>query len=85
MSKAEKILAAMFLRLASDEFSNHGCNDMDAAMVAHIGQSDRERMAGMYNGFNNSISDPIGFDAIPDYAWMRLLSERLMDEAGRMR
>lgn len=85
MTKAEKILAAKLLKLAADKFSNHGCNDMDAALVAHIGQSDRERMEGMYNGFNNSISDPIGFDDVPDYAWMRLLSDRLMDEAGRMR
>ena len=29
MNKKEKILAAKMLEMASDEFSNHGCNDVE--------------------------------------------------------
>jgi len=29
MNKAEMLLAAKMLEMASDEFSNHGCNDFD--------------------------------------------------------
>lgn len=43
MTTAEKKLAAYLLKLASQEFSNHGCNDLD--LVIEVGLTPEESLA----------------------------------------
>ena len=38
MTKQELILSAKLLRMAADEFSNHGCNDVEPELVGHFTQ-----------------------------------------------
>ena len=42
MTPAEKKLAVHLLKLASDEFSNHGCNDLD--LVRDVGLTPEESL-----------------------------------------
>lgn len=42
MTPAEKALAARLLRLAADQFDNHGCNDFDLA--AHLSAAERDAL-----------------------------------------
>lgn len=79
MTKTEKYLAAIFLRLASDEFSNRGANDFH---LAHYMPNKAERREFM-KGYHEWNGDPEEYDAtrsyeyVPDFALMSYLASKL--------
>lgn len=79
MIKKHKLLAAELLKLAADEFGNHGCNDFDLPS----GWSRKEKISFIkeYHKWNG---DPEEFDPnnlfIADCAAMSFLAAKLKDE-----
>lgn len=56
MSPGEKRLAAHLLRLASDQFSNHGCNDFD--LSKHCADSlARDAFVRSYHEWNGDLAE----------------------------
>jgi hypothetical protein len=84
MTYAEKILAARMLRMASEKFGNHGCNDFDlvgdGGMLAKEARDFRKR-------FHDWNGDPEAFAKdnpkrtdLPDFAVMDFLAHLLEEE-----
>jgi hypothetical protein len=83
MSKAEKRLTAQLLRLASEKFSNHGCNDFDLAAVV----PDRDERIAIMRRFEATNSGGRDFDEeqaagrfCADWVLMLAMAERLEAE-----
>lgn len=49
MNNKEKMLASYFLRLAQDEFSNHGCNDVDEEVWKDWSDGERQKFVEEYD------------------------------------
>jgi hypothetical protein len=81
MNTGEFLLASRLLERASDEFSNHGCNDMDEKMFDGISDADKLAMEQAYNKYNSpDHEDYVKFDYIADWAWMSYLSKLLKNQ-----
>lgn len=81
---AEKILAARMLRMASEKFSNHGCNDFDlvsdGGMLAKEARDFRKRFHD-WNGDPEAFAeDNPGRTDLPDFAVMDFLAHLLEEE-----
>jgi hypothetical protein len=79
MTKAEMRLAGYFLQLAADEFSNHGCNDLDSEAVKAFGGTEAEkrklsRECMEQRGFEEQR---IPFEKLMDHELMSCLAEKL--------
>lgn len=75
MTPAEKALAAKLLRMASDQFSNHGCNDFDLSKYI-TDPAERDALV------LEACGEVYGEAAEPDYrigdsVLMDLMAERL--------
>lgn len=86
----EKALAAklmQLMRLAADEFGNHGCNDMDLELVKDWTDAEKIDFASRYHEHNGDPGEFGGtvkeFDRIPDYAFFGFLAAELKKEAER--
>ena len=87
MTRKEKLLAVSLLNIAADEFSNHGCNDMDQALFDAIGFTEAEKAAMVveFARINEHVEHPVDihpFAEIGDWQWMAYLADRLMLDAG---
>lgn len=85
MTPGEKRLTAALLRLASEQFGNHGCNDFD--LSEHC--ADPEARDGLvreyceWNGEQYYEADEDGEDyRLPDFALMDFMANKLEGEAG---
>ena len=79
------LLTAKMLRLASEEFSNHCCNDMDQDILKEIGFTEEEKEEicadyKEYNGCGDPTYEP-KFDWIMDCGWMNFLANKLEKES----
>jgi len=78
MTTKEKQLAAHMLELASDEFSNHGCNDVDASVYEGWTLQERQQFVKEYYEWNG---DPENYSPtflhIGDSSIMSFLSHKL--------
>lgn len=81
MSDAEKIVAGRLLKMASETYSNHGCNDMDISVFEGISVQSREIMAADFNQWNSHGGDPIPFTHIGDSSWMGYFAAMLGGDA----
>jgi hypothetical protein len=70
-------LAAALLGMASDQFSNHGCNDMPHELLDQFNEFERLALERMFNHYNNSTGEPIPFESIGDSEWMGFLADYL--------
>jgi hypothetical protein len=81
MTPAEKRLAAMLLRRASEEFGNHGCNDFDlvcdGGMLAKEADDFRKRFHA-WNGDPEEFTP--GRTDLADFAAMGFLADLLEKE-----
>jgi len=78
VSDAERIVAGRLLNMASEEFGNHGCNDMDMSVFESVSVQARTEMTAAFNEWNGSAGeDEIQFTHIGDWAWMAFLAARL--------
>jgi len=84
LTKAELILASRLLDSASDEFSNHGCNDMSSSMFKGISKVELDELVEAFNAANpdEDEDDPRPIESIGDWVWMSFLSDRLKAAAG---
>jgi hypothetical protein len=80
MTRAEKLLASRLLDLASDEFHEHGCNDMPKEMFAGISEAEVKEMVAGWNKFNEFEGDPLPLMNIGDDGWMEYLAHRLAED-----
>jgi hypothetical protein len=84
MSPAEKKLAAFLLRMASEEFSNHGCNDLD--LVKDVGLTPEEsfELRKRYHVYNRSPEVDVQQESptrhwTGDFAMMSFMAHRILE------
>lgn len=83
MNRKNLKMAAYFLRMAADSYSNHGCNDLDCEFIAACGLSDTEKTAFAAELFAWNGDDlereatPQAFDNLQDFALMQFLANKL--------
>ena len=69
------LLASKMLELASDKFSNHGCNDLDQDVIDLI--ADNEALFAEMRKYNGDNKWPQSAYQIGDDSLMSFLSEKL--------
>jgi len=62
MNQKEKQLAAKMLELASETFSNHGCNDVEESVYEGWTLQERQQFVKEYHQWNEHREDPIDYD-----------------------
>ena len=79
LTPKESRLAAALLELASDQFSNHGCNDMETQILSEFTE---EEKIDICLDINRRNGDDCGlyFDSIPDWLWMQYLADKLKED-----
>lgn len=63
MTANEQKLAAHVLRMASNEFSNHGCNDFNLAQIVPD-QAERDALVRAYHEWNGDLEE------MERYGWL---------------
>ena len=83
MNKLEQKVAAILLRKAVDEFSNHGCNDFSLRNDAGLTEKESIDFIEILNNFNK-INNPHMFepkdqdtDVVPDWFLCSMLASKL--------
>lgn len=81
MTKKEIHITAMLLRMASDEFSNHGCNDLPSYFWDGWTKEERQKLVKEYYTWNRSPKDydPNHLE-ISDSSLMSFLADKLSFE-----
>ena len=78
MKDKEKLLAAKFLEEASDEFSNHGCNDVSKSFFKGWSLEERQTFVKEYHEWNGDLEE---YDSeeldLPDFGIMSFLAAKL--------
>jgi hypothetical protein len=81
MNEKEKKLASEFLELASDKFSNHGCNDVEESFWEGWTLEDRQQFVKEYHEWNG---DPESYDPerlnLPDHSIMSFLANKITNK-----
>lgn len=79
MNQKENALAAQMLKMASESYSNHGCNDWD--WPEDWGIKERQDFTKAYHEWNGNPEefDP-KFLSLPDFAVMAFLAAKLKGE-----
>lgn len=91
LSKKEIKIAALLLKEASEEYSNHGCNELSDEFISEADLTDEEKINFVrefhkWNGdLNWQLSEfgeitPNRFDSLPDSALMHFLADKLEKE-----
>jgi len=79
ISETVRTLAARLLDLASSEFANHSCNDMDPEAFEGMGEAEIAELLAAFNKwdadtnqdvFTNLSDDPRTVQHIADWEWM---------------
>jgi|WetSurMetagenome_2_1015567.scaffolds.fasta_scaffold932293_1 hypothetical protein len=82
ISAKELELASKMIELASDEFSNHGCNDVEESMYEGWTLEDRKEFVKEFHKWNG---DPEEYDEnfleLGDSTIMQFLAHKLLKEA----
>lgn len=81
MTNKERILSAKLLELASEEFGNHCCNDVDESYFTNWTTEERQKFVKEYYNYNGSPEDyNPKYLLLPDFALMGFLSHKLLKE-----
>lgn len=81
MNDKEIKLAADMLRLASTEFSNHGCNDVDKSLYKGWTSKERKNFAKEIQAWTGNPDDDE--QELPDWMLMRFLAHQMAPENKR--
>ena len=69
--KNERAIAAKLLKMAADEFSNHGCNDIDELFI-NLTEYEKNLLEKEINEYIvKDPNNPIKLNQVPD--WMLML------------
>ena len=83
MKPKEKILAADLLELASDEFCNHGCNDLDKSFFKNWTKEEKQTLSKEYHEWNGDPENDggnifyIGDSSLMSYLAYKLKNNKL--------
>lgn len=81
ISEKEANLISHFLELASDEFSNMGCNDVPESVWDGWTKEERQQFVKEYHEYNG---DPEEYDpeflVLPDFAIMSFLAKKIISK-----
>lgn len=78
MNTKEKELAAKMLELASDQFSNHGCNDVEDSVYEGWTQDERKQFVKEFHEWNGDPEEySETFLHLGDWAIMSFLAHKL--------
>ena len=71
MTKKERLFVAKLLRMAEEEFGNHGCNDMPSNLQDHFTQDEWAELDKRYHQYNEHTDNPTESCHVnADFAWM---------------
>jgi hypothetical protein len=77
LTDSERKLAAALMRLAADEFSNHGCNDFDMVKGAGLTLQQCDAVRALYDAYNgDEPMEPVNRAMHADCALMGYLAAR---------
>ena len=85
MTPKEILLTSALLKMAADEFGNHGCNDMDKGLLKKIGFTDEEKieLARQFHEWNGDLEEFEGtirdFNGLGDSVWMSFMAHKLKE------
>jgi hypothetical protein len=81
MTENEIKLASYFLELASEEFGNHGCNDVDESVFESWSLDERRNFVKEFHEYNG---DPNEYDEnflhLPDFCIMSFLAHKIKEK-----
>ncbi len=77
MTTKEKQLASDMLELASEQFSNHGCNDVEPEIYDGWSLEERRQFIKEYREWNGDPNDDTGLMHVPDWAIMKFMAYKL--------
>jgi hypothetical protein len=79
-------MAAFWLRRAADEFSNHGCNDLDEETIAAFRLTDEEKetFAADYSKWNGDPENLRTIGCLGDDSMMDFLADELEQVAAAL-
>lgn len=84
MTKAQLKLTAALLDLASEQFSNHGCNDLQKELVELLSQKEWDKLNQEYHNWNGDPEEyRPGTILNCDWAWMSFMAEKLRKMADK--
>jgi len=79
LTPKESKLAAHLLKMASDSYSNHGCNDLGQETIDAGGFTEEEKVQFVkeYREWNGDPDWPNKFESMMDYAVMNFIAAKL--------
>jgi len=83
MKVNELRLAAAMLKIASEKFSNHGCNDVDEKLYEGWTDEERQQLIKDINEWDGDEDGPSDVTYIPDWVLMAYLSDKIKCEILR--
>ena len=85
MTPAERKLTACLLKLASEEFSDHGCNDFSLRKDGKLTDAEAKEIVATINKWDKQ-ENPVGFEpmkAKEDYTCDWLLMDMMADKIAK--
>ena len=79
MNKQILLLASKLLDQASEQFSNHGCNDLDKEVLEAI--TDEVKLTEGIRNWCDDDGYPESINQVADWTLMDYISEKLKEEA----
>lgn len=79
ITKKQLELAAKMLELASDQFSNHGCNDLEESFFDGWSLEEKEEIAKEYFEWNGDEQEGRTYSHIGDSEIMSFLAAKLLN------
>ena len=83
MTRKENTFIAKLLRMAANEFSNHGCNDLDSDLEDIFSKEEWIVLMKKYHDYNGDPKEFTGkFESslLQDWIWMRYFANVLEKE-----
>jgi hypothetical protein len=78
MTRKEKLLTAYLLDKASEEFSNHGCNDLSYAEKNLLSQGEWDKLNKEFHEYNGDPEEYKSGEILSyDWLWMKFMAYKL--------
>ena len=84
MTASEKIMIGRLLGLASERFSNHGCNDLDEEFFKNISEEDKRQLNIKVAKWNGEDSLPEGGSWIGNNSVLMSYFSEMIEKEGLM-
>lgn len=74
------LIISNLLRMASDEFSNKNCNDIDSELIHNLTEKEKDELLSEINKWNGNTLEGCNFESvheIPDFILMNFYADKL--------